>query len=143
MSQQHERGRHHDDRAADRERGAHEHPGAKRYQQRRGSDHGDDREREHNRRATDEHRLAGRLELAQRGARDLGVAGAGRGLLAVEAIDDHQREGRTEGQPGHRAQRHADGIERQQMAEQRYFSEARQHADRANRGHDQRGERSP
>ena len=62
-------------------------------------------------------------------------------LLAVEAVQDQQREADPQRQPGHGAQRDADGVKREHVTQQRDLAEPRQGADGADGGHQQGGHR--
>ena len=62
-------------------------------------------------------------------------------LLAVEAVQDQQGEADAQRQAGHGAEGDADGVEREQVAEQGDLAEPCQGADRADGGHQQRGHR--
>ena len=94
--------------------------------------------------AADEHRLAGRLELARspRSRRRADArrraaprGGSGRGSAA-------RTRRRARARSSSRARRRPDRASKQ-VAEQRDLAEAGEHADRADRGHDQRRDRRP
>ena len=82
-----------------------------------------------------------RLQFADRRGRGVRRVHARDPLLAVEAVQDQQREADAQRQAGHGAQRDADGVERDQVTEQRDLAETRQGADRADGGHQQSGHR--
>ena len=137
-AEQHERRRHHHDRAAGGERGAGQHPGPERDHQLGRPDDRHDREREDERGSADQDGPAGRPQFGGRGGHRIARLRARRKLLAVEAVEDQQREPHTESKARHRAEGDADGIERDHVAEQRDLTEARRRADRAHAGHEQR-----
>jgi hypothetical protein len=64
-----------------------------------------------------------------------------RELLAMEPIEDQQREADPQCKSGHRAGGDSNRIEVEEAAEQRDFTEAGEHADRAHSGDDRGGHR--
>src|SRR5450755_1474775 len=61
-------------------------------------------------------------------------------LLAVEPVQDQQREGDRDCESGHGSERDADGIELYHLAEEGDLPEPGQHAHCADRGHENRGD---